>query len=709
MTFPKPSLCDAIILCGIVGLLVLSPFVSAGMDVWAHCLTQLTVFLLVILWFTDRLGFTKAGVLEWVRAPVNLFLLAVVALAWCQVVPLPAGLVKHINPALHAEKLQLLDILAKSSGIDGTLPFWMVPAPYRHPVVLENLRLTVSIGIYFLLLNTLRSKRLIDLLVLAVIAAGFLEALFGVYQTALGSGAMHDGRQAISGLSAPFAYYLQIGFLLCFGMLMDPKRRPMDIEPGLKSSRASYRRLLGRFSGDSWRLRSVFLVAAAVLMAIATALSASSSSMFAFGGAMLAVSMLLFGRRGMRGRGIVAFCLCGIAVAYGLVLRTGTPAPISPPVPVHGGGSGAVLTILVCLAVVVFLVRLYPVWRQRRDPHALGLGAAALAGVVNTTMHICLFDGIYSPVYITLAALCMAVGYRAVHRHGRGPSESFSHPMRRIPVPLGIQVITVIAVLAISGFGTLVAGRHLLAETYCPTDGGIGSLDNIDRAIALDPNNAEYRFCRAEALGRMPYSAEMQRTEDRRQRTEDRGQRTEDRRQRTEDRGQRIGTRSGIDLLERTQTAAEFGRIRLQLIISSLEEAVRLDPTAGIYWYELGRHYAQKDDDAYRYLHKWLPLAEACFGMAIRRSPEDAEIRQKVAEYWVWRSSIVTEREAKQRAVLRFQEHYQRLLTMKPDRWKRAVDAVWAYYPEDAVVLAIVPKENQKLRRVMMRYAATKD
>jgi len=94
-----------------------------------------------------------------------------------------------------------------------------------------------------------------------------------------------------------------------------------------------------------------------------------------------------------------------------------------------------------------------------------------------------------------------------------------------------------------------------------------------------------------------------------------------------------------------------------------------------------------------------------------------------VAWHWVWRSSIIPSSEkashgnpegnlpvgntiTREDGIRMFQEFFQRSLSLNPHRWKRAVDRVWEYFPDDMIVLGIVPSENENLKsRVLKRIA----
>ncbi|HIJ57785.1 MAG TPA: hypothetical protein HPQ03_16910, partial [Deltaproteobacteria bacterium] len=63
---------------------------------------------------------------------------------------------------------------------------------------------------------------------------------------------------------------------------------------------------------------------------------------------------------------------------------------------------------------------------------------------------------------------------------------------------------------------------------------------------------------------------------------------------------------------------------------------------------------------------------------------------------------------SKKKGVKKFQALFQRSLELKPNQWKKAADRVWEYFPNDAVVVGIVPKDNVKLKSEVMKYLVKK-
>jgi len=155
---------------------------------------------------------------------------------------------------------------------------------------------------------------------------------------------------------------------------------------------------------------------------------------------------------------------------------------------------------------------------------------------------------------------------------------------------------------------------------------------------------------------------------------------------------------------------------------AALLSRISENPADGSRWFELGNLMKQSDDDPYAYLHLYLPAADKAYDIAVYCRPADEALLFQVAGYWVWRSRILSDPDpageintdihpllTRQQGIRIFQEKFRRLLQLNPSFWEKSVDAIWAYFPEDRIVLEIVPDENARLRRDILRHLAQKD
>jgi O-antigen ligase len=159
---------------GILGLIVFSPLPRASVQAWSILSIQLTVLLLIIACILmpgkDQMNGRLKEALKWPRV------LAFGFFAWIvfQILPLPSFLVKIISPhtfSLHSQY--------NSSSTGGHfMGLSLVPS--------ETLRAGSELLTYFLLgfliLRTLTSIKQIRRLIGVIIAMGFIEALYGMFE-----------------------------------------------------------------------------------------------------------------------------------------------------------------------------------------------------------------------------------------------------------------------------------------------------------------------------------------------------------------------------------------------------------------------------------------------------------------------------------------------------------------------------------------------
>ncbi|MFC1829820.1 hypothetical protein ACFL0O_09425, partial [Thermodesulfobacteriota bacterium] len=179
----KPSTCDRIIFAGIIFLLIFAPLAFGSVHVWAYTIVEIIVFFLLALWFTDRLVFSRSGALEWVKTSVNLGLILVLALIILQIVPLPASLVAFISPRTYADKMKLYQIMAAAGHPTSGSASWISLSYYTHPTVKEGLKLAAYAGMFFLVVNSTKSKNRLNTLIYVLIMVGLFEAVYAIYQS----------------------------------------------------------------------------------------------------------------------------------------------------------------------------------------------------------------------------------------------------------------------------------------------------------------------------------------------------------------------------------------------------------------------------------------------------------------------------------------------------------------------------------------------
>jgi len=756
----KPTACDRSIFIGLAIVLFLSPLMSGTGHEMAYGLFSICISALLFLWIANALFLKQKQELTWVRTPANWLLVALPIFVCLQLIPFPNEWIQLVSPQTAADKLQAAGILAAAA--DTPLPdsLWVSLAYHSHSAIVVGVELVCAMGIFFLVLNTANSKDRIDALIYILLLAGTAKAVYGVYQAVFG---IEDGWQQNGADSLMLTNMMTFG--LALGMLISQRQRSSRVQSGLKGVRASLQRFLSHFSPESSRPRMVFLSSVAVLTGATLIAAESRGAVLAFGVSLLAASVLLLSRKRVRsfGYGILAV---GLFVSVSGLYRGASTAvqelpggdrmlgqasfsesglPMAKDYPFAGVGmgnfdslmpryrqsgpadeadngwlvmgaeTGIVGSSIIVSGLIVFVIRLIRVWSRRRDYHALGVGAAGFMGLAGFAA--VLWFGCDLGAALPFAAT-MAIAYLAVHRQGRGPSESFFNRQRSAAMTGPRRVVSGMLSLLVLGLLITVTGRYLLAEAHLSAakSGEMASnrelnLAEIDRAIALNPWHAEYHCKRASVLRGMRWRGKSeavgigQEALGIRQKAEGRAEAKGSGEEGPEvrDRRSEVGNQRAESLWA-ARDEAEFLRIRGRMIGESLERAVVLNPANDAYWYELGQYYRLKSDDPYDYISKWLPLADECFDVALKNSPYDNAMLNSVGRYWLWRASILEGAGEGQKRIKTFQSLFRRSLSLNAGSWKRIVDWVWAYYPDDMVVLGCVPKKDTELRSKTLAY-----
>jgi len=746
-----------VIFYGIIFLLVFTPLAFGSVHVWAYTIMELGVFSLLALWFADRLIFSWSETLTWVKTPVNLILILFLVLIGLQILPLPAPVAALISPHTYADKKQLFTILAKAANAPSDGPSWMMLSYYFHSTLVKGLKLGAYCGMFFLVLNTVTSKQKIDILVYTIILIGLFQAVYAIFQvfsitpkvwwwkSRVGDHRWASGTFIVSN---HFAGYMEMVLCLAFGFLIAQKKRTQRLLSGLGGTRAHLQKFVSWFAPESARPKMIFFFFTAMLIGLVLLLSASRGGILSLGVTMLLMSVLFFFKKRYRKYGALALCLCMATLAYGLHVGidptlkkfenpknrdgrfhvTRTILPMVSDYRVMGVGFGNFRYVypryiddynrvsssghahndwveagtetgfpglfLILLGFGIYIVRMIRIWYGRRDFHALGIGAGVVAGLLSIGMHSYFDFNMHIPANpLTLAAL-LAVGYAAVYRKGHGYSESFFYRKREIPLTRLRRFTILGLVLFASGFAVCWAGKHFLAEVACPTElnstlnlNWDPELSDIERAIFFNSWNFKYHHKRGNHF---------------------------------------------TDLDTEDKQKQKAFHLEAQ---HSIEQALQRHPGKGMLWYDLGEIYSANTDDLFDYLKKWLPLADECFDVALHCEPKNKYILFQVARYWVWRSLLLPEKEEEDQKIRRvdvqgsggrdnkdksrslfreegirkFQQYFQRYLALNPGRWNEAAQRTWDYFPDDGIVLGIVPENNEQLKRQVLTFLAKKE
>jgi len=187
------SICNIVIECGIIFLIVFTPLAFGTVHVWAYTVMELTVLFLLLVWLLKLIylnrsfpGFRLLLVKTSLNLPLCLFFLLVLF----QMVPLSPSVIEHISPNTHDLYIQTVPgygmqeaDLNASDKISANRPLSI----YSHATRDELLKVLAYVAVFFLIINNIKTRDQMRRLVLAIIITGTIVAFLGILQMLSGT------------------------------------------------------------------------------------------------------------------------------------------------------------------------------------------------------------------------------------------------------------------------------------------------------------------------------------------------------------------------------------------------------------------------------------------------------------------------------------------------------------------------------------------
>jgi len=515
---------DRAIFFGITALLVFAPLAFGSVHTWAYCIVIIWIFSMCLFHFSDRLFFTPSTGPDWIKHPVTPFLFLFLLLIAFQTIPLPGIIAKLISPHVFADKTDMAAFIAAASGQTETAPGWIRPVYYLHPALIGGIKLASYVLMFFLVLNTATSKKRITLLISVLIFTGFFEAIYGLFQAFTENpriwwwksrvGRFHWANGTFIGANH-FCFYMEMIFALGFGFLIAQQHKKRFYTSGLTNIRSLFQRMVIWFSPESARPRMFFFFFICLASGFALLKSTSRGGILSMGAAMFVMSVLFLFKPRYRRFSLFSIVTCLIVLVYGVqtgidptikkfqrtyeldlrVKSTQFLLPIIRDYPIAGVGWGNLrhmhtryiyddfdpleaagyahndwleagtetgMVGLGCMATayIVYFIKLYQIWRIRKDRFAVGIGAGVMMAMISVGLHSWVDFSMHIPANpITLAAI-MGLGYATIHLHSRGQKEAFFYETRTISLKGSVfKWILIITVICFNTFEILKFSR----------------------------------------------------------------------------------------------------------------------------------------------------------------------------------------------------------------------------------------------------------
>ena len=226
-----------------------------------------------------------------------------------QIIPLPGFLLRMISPSsyrLYADA---------AATIHVELPNFLPISVCSHATETELYKLLAYIGLFFLIVNNLRSPRQVKRLVYVIIAIGLFESLYGVLEYFSGRHQIFFYKKSSLTVSGTFvnknhfAGYLEMVIPLTFSLLF--------IRLEERNQGAS--KTLLRFFDDKY-MKAVLVGFLLAIMISALVLTGSRGGVVSFAGGMLCLTVLAYNRHVLRKRALIIVLLVLLALGLAVLL-----------------------------------------------------------------------------------------------------------------------------------------------------------------------------------------------------------------------------------------------------------------------------------------------------------------------------------------------------------------------------------------------------
>jgi len=159
---------DSLIVIGLMVLVTLPSLAMGAVAPWARNAVFCVVLALFAVWLIQA---AYRGRLRIVKTWLWLFILGFFGIALLQLVPLPPRLLTLISPATAATYGVVLP-----PGAEASRPVSLFP----YGTLVEILRLTSPALVFFLVVHVVRTRRQVTVIVLALVAVGLFQVLYGL-------------------------------------------------------------------------------------------------------------------------------------------------------------------------------------------------------------------------------------------------------------------------------------------------------------------------------------------------------------------------------------------------------------------------------------------------------------------------------------------------------------------------------------------------
>ena len=487
--------------------------------------------------------------------------------------------------------------------------------------------------------------------------------------------------------------------------------------PGFANHGMGWRQRLSRtLRGEQRFNKGLFVLFSGVVMGLGLLFSASRGAMLGAAGGLFCMSLVLILRKGHRKKGFIVLFLFLITAGY--ALRMGVEQPLErfktfdatfevrtryaerafqlfEDYAIAGVGvgnfrhaypkyqapqdtkssidhahndwvqllaeAGIVGFAIFAVGICYYLFYTIRLWAKRHDPFAVSLGAAPFAAMAAIAIHSYSDFNLHYMTNSLMLLAVMAIGFSAVHleKHHNYEKSLFQYRVLLLR-PKGLMLL--VPLLALIVWSAIWASRHFIGETHreaarsqASKDRSPLPLQEIEKAVAWDPWNAEYRWL----LGL----------------------------QQRETRSTMLRNPDWPDQ-ERKELQAE--------LIQALEQAVKLNPLREEHHLRLAWEYTffWGEPDAGT---RWMRAADLSMERAAYfAGTNNPYLHVMMGDYWLMRSkTLLPGNPMWEMTLAKARWHYQANLSIEAGRdreriKKEIVANIWVHYPDQEFVNRII-------------------
>jgi len=687
-------------------------------------LFEIIVFSCLLIWIINQVFIINKHQLLIIKTKVYIFFGLMVIIIALQTIPLPAEIIQFLSPETLSNKLPLCQLPSLSNHSSCLENKWSLTYSLNKTIMVSMTWISCMI-LFFLILHTFQTKTHLNYLMGAFVIGGLIETFFGHtpqfwwwadHQTTRG---IYDGLSVkVKGsyiISDYYPEYMVMIIPLVLGLIMSRSTLSSGLsrtESMIKWFRSYINRLLStKINGEM-----LFLWFCLGIILFRFYFSATHGEMVSLCFAILWLAILCLTQKQLRQFAFICLCLwITLIMVIPSVGRYRQADNLSAPknnlsiqedytislssfiqdyffwgVGLGNGESialrypptnktlckttsnnelswnhtlyqfliemGIIGTTLVLSCMGIFYVSMLRLWRARNSIFSVGIGAgilSSIAGLIWFASFTKTIKGVTIPIMLTGLTACLFLSLHIKQRYRRTPFfyRTYTIPLttqRKIVICVFVSILWIMSCyICLSQMIAERLSKRLYANIHIVES--LIPIDQIKKAIQYNPKRDDYYY----------YIARYY-------------------------------------ISHNDYKSAVF----------YLEHALLNNPVRSIYWYDLGFVYAHMDQDSFTYLHTYIPLAQHCFDRAIQCEPSNITIGFDVACFWVKCSRMNSENEPK--GIQTFQKYFQTVLELQPNYWKKAVDCVWEYYPDDSIISGIVPNDNKTLLKKVLRSVVSK-